>query len=113
MFDNIEQLEREITEFRQNILASKDLLSTMRSLVDAMKRQSSGVQTTTLSVVAKLDAQVIQLQNYANSTLQGLISRLDSCLEESKALASKTAGLINEDNKALMKKLCWKSSTNL
>ena len=54
MFENMEQLEREIKEFEQNILASKDLITSIRDTADAVVIQNQTVETQIGKVVVQL-----------------------------------------------------------
>ena len=41
MFNNIDELEKEIQEFQDNIIASNKLIQTLQDVIEALKGQSN------------------------------------------------------------------------
>lgn len=56
MFENVEQLEKEIIEFEQNVLASRDLIISLRNINDTIKSQNEMMGKELQKVVAQLKA---------------------------------------------------------
>lgn len=54
MFDNVKQLENEIKDFEQNILASKDLITTVRNVANAVSQQTDTMETESKAIIHEL-----------------------------------------------------------
>ena len=62
MFDNVKQLENEIKDFEQNILASKELVQNVKSVAEAVKQQTESVNSDVSRIINELQAVPGKLQ---------------------------------------------------
>ena len=56
MFDNVKQLENEIKDFEQNILASKELVQNVKSVAEAVKLQTESLNSESGKIMRELQA---------------------------------------------------------
>ena len=56
MFDNVKQLENEIKDFEQNILASKELVQNVKSVAEAVKQQTESLNSESGRIMRELQA---------------------------------------------------------
>ena len=72
MFEDIAQMEKEIEEFRKNIVASSEFIKGISDLTEATKKQKESVDSSSDALVKKLDACIEQFRADHNSALQAL-----------------------------------------
>ena len=72
MFEDIAQMEKEIEEFRNNILASSELIKGITELTEATKQQRASFQASSEALVKQLDACITQFKINHNDALQAL-----------------------------------------
>lgn len=100
MFDDIEQLEKEVQEFRQNMLGSTALLKSLDAIVLALKAQTTEFTTKSNEMTGKLDAQATAIQNKADDTLEKLVTNLTNCIAEIRKVSNEAADRLSAENKA-------------
>lgn len=100
MFDDIEQLEKEVQEFRQNMLGSTALLKSLDAIVLALKAQTTEFTTKSNEMTGKLDAQATAIQNKADDTLDKLVTNLTNCIAEIRKVSNEAADRLSAENKA-------------
>ena len=69
MFDNIEQLEKEIQEFRQNILASAGLIKSLDEIAAAVRKQQDEFGSSSTALLEKLEQSRTELKSQADTIL--------------------------------------------
>ncbi len=74
MFDDVEQLEREIQAFRENMLASSNLIRVLENLVKENERQNTNLS-------ANIENCTHDVKITSKDTLQKIDSKLDSCVK--------------------------------
>ncbi len=89
MFENVEQLEKEVQEFKENILASKELVRNLEQLVAATKAQQEQVAKSTDDLLRGIPASVEEKNNTLRGDVQKTADQMkaDSEAAFSKALA--------------------------
>ena len=84
MFENMEQLEREIKEFEQNILASRDLIASIRDTADAVASQNETVKIQIGKVVEQLKKVPADIDNHNAVHIQNLQESNKKYLEDTE-----------------------------
>ncbi|WP_294411280.1 hypothetical protein [uncultured Ruminococcus sp.] len=74
MFDDINQIEKEIEEFRNNILASSNLVKGISDLLEVVKNQSNSFSSSSNQLIEKLDNCIKQFKDDHDASLQTLSS---------------------------------------
>ena len=100
MFDDIEQLEKEVQEFRQNMLGSTALLKSLDAIVLALKAQTTEFTTKSNEMTGKLDAQATAIQNKADDTLEKLVTNLTNCIADIRKVSNEATDRLSAENKA-------------
>lgn len=72
MFDDIAQMEKEIEIFRNNILASSELIKGITDLTEATKQQSDSFKTSSEALIKKLDDCITQIKADHDEALRNL-----------------------------------------
>lgn len=78
MFESIDELEKEVQDFRQNILASKQLINSINQLTTTTKKQQERLATAAEALMKKLDATPAAIKT-DNSVL---LDELKSCIAD-------------------------------
>lgn len=78
MFDNIEQLEKQVQEFQENILASNKLLADIEALTSAVKNQQCGYEQASATLIQEIKGYVKNVTN-ESETLRGALSEDINC----------------------------------
>lgn len=73
MFDNVKQLENEIKDFEQNILASKDLVNGIKNIGESVKHQSELFEEETSRLSAELQSVPLKMQKVNEELTRQLI----------------------------------------
>ena len=84
MFEDIAQMEKEIEEFRNNIVASSELIKGIEDLTEATKKQKEAFDSSSVALVKKLDACIEQFKADHNSALQTLEDKNAATIDELK-----------------------------
>lgn len=84
MFKDIAQMEKEIEEFRNNIVASSELIKGIEDLTEATKKQKESFDSSSVALVKKLDACIEQFKEDHNSALQALETKNVATIDELK-----------------------------
>jgi hypothetical protein len=74
MFENIAQMEKEIEEFRKNIIASSELVKRIADLTEATKQHKDSFILSSETLIAKLDDCVAQFKSDHDNSLKALES---------------------------------------
>lgn len=82
MFENVAQLEQEVKDFRQNILASSELIKSIESLIAASKTQNETFAARSAELLTKIGASTVALQKSHDEALMKQI-------EENRALQTR------------------------
>lgn len=116
MFDNIEQLEKQVKSFQENILASSELLKGIDELIVALKAQQSSYQVSASELLTKMAAysdgvkkSAEELSTDVAKTVQGipfevekknslLINELRKCVEELENATREAVQKLSSDN---------------
>ena len=72
MFEDIAQMEKEIEVFRNNILASSELIKGIADLTEATKQQSDSFKTSSEALIKKLDDCITQFKADHDEALRNL-----------------------------------------
>jgi len=72
MFDNIEEMEKEIETFRQNIMASSELVESLSALTSETKRQREEFAAQSTALTQKVEGCVQQFKTDHDSALDAL-----------------------------------------
>ena len=70
MFENIEQLEREVQEFRKNILASSELVASFERMITQIKEQTRAFETASGNLDGSVRTHTEDLQKQIAACLQ-------------------------------------------
>ncbi|MCR4692257.1 MAG: hypothetical protein K5664_00045 [Firmicutes bacterium] len=62
MFEDIAQMEKEIEEFRKNIIASSDLINSIADLTKVTKEQKDSFDASAEKLIQKLDSCIVQFK---------------------------------------------------
>lgn len=81
MFENIEQLEKEIQAFRQNILASSELVKSMEEISAVVRKQQSDYAESSSALLDKMEQQRTELAE-RTATLLDQIEKLSKSVPE-------------------------------
>lgn len=81
MFEDIAQMEKEIEEFRSNIIASSELVRGIEDLTESIKQQKESFSASSNSLVKKLDACIEQFRSDHNASLQELNNSNSASIE--------------------------------
>ena len=84
MFEDIAQMEKEIEEFRNNIVASSELIKGITELTEATKKQKEAFDSSSEVLVKKMDACIEQFKADHNSALQSLETKNAATIDELK-----------------------------
>lgn len=82
MFEDITQMEKEIETFRNNIIASSELVEGIADLTEATKLQKDSLENSTQSLINKLDECIKQFKVDHNESLQTLSSNNSAEIEK-------------------------------
>jgi len=115
MFDDIQALEKEIEEFRHNILATQEFVSSVDKMIIAMKDQSKDYSKSYEEVLGKLQyyaetqkaesgALLVELANKNDTFISDAVSKLNETQQELIAGASNMIDTIKAQNEELSKK---------
>lgn len=70
MFEDIAQMEKEIEEFRKNIIASSDLINSIADLTKATKEQKDSFDASAEKLTQKLDSCIAQFRADHDSSIE-------------------------------------------
>lgn len=70
MFENIEQLEREVQEFRKNILASSELVASFERMITQIKEQTRAIEAASGNLQGSVKTHTEDLQEQIEICLQ-------------------------------------------
>lgn len=70
MFENIEQLEREVQEFRKNILASSELVASFERMITQIKEQTKAIEAASGNLQGSVKTHTEDLQEQIEICLQ-------------------------------------------
>lgn len=82
MFEDITQMEKEIETFRNNIIASSELVEGIANLTEAAKSQKDSLDNSTRSLINKLDECIRQFKADHDESLQTLSSNNSAEIEK-------------------------------
>ncbi|MCA1318380.1 hypothetical protein LC085_00535 [Bacillus tianshenii] len=82
MLDSIEQLEKEIETFHQNVAASNNLYKLISTLIEQIKKQEEEFSHSSTDLLDKISASTITIQENNNHSINELISRIHSQTSE-------------------------------
>ncbi|MEG1525783.1 MAG: hypothetical protein RR475_12320 [Clostridia bacterium] len=74
MFESVEQLEKEVQEFRKNILASSELIKSVEGLIAATKAQKESFSSETVELVTRMNAHAEAIQESYKAALSKMVS---------------------------------------
>ena len=95
MFENVAQLEKEVRDFQENILASKELVRNLEQLVVAAKAQQEQLAKSTDELLRDIPASVEE----KNSALRGDVQRIaDQMKADSEAAVSKALSEVRDSH---------------
>lgn len=100
MFEDIEQLEKEVQEFRQNMLGSTALLKSLDAIVAALMAQTAELSAKSAEMAGKMDSQSTAIQNKTDDTLQKLVANLADCVVELRKMTDGAVERLSAENKA-------------
>ena len=75
MFDNVEQLEKEIQEFRNNILASEDLLQRLNRIAEETQKEREALNASTNQLLQKMELQAQSMKQSTDRTITEQVAR--------------------------------------
>lgn len=89
MFENVDQLEREVREFQENILASKELVRNLEQLVVAAKAQQEQLVKSTDDLLRSIPTSVEEKNSALRAEIQQTADRMqaDSNAAVNKAIS--------------------------
>lgn len=99
MFEDIEQLEKEVQEFRKNILGSAALLKSLDTIVAALKAQTAELSAKSAEMAGKMDSQSTAIQKKTDDTLQKLVANLTDCAAELRKVTDGAVDRLSTENK--------------
>lgn len=82
MFDSVEQLEKEVQDFRSNILASSELIKSIEVLVAAVKAQEDDFAAKSKALATKMDSHTDGMKEDYKEALSELIKENNKLLDE-------------------------------
>ena len=82
MFEDITQMEKEIETFRNNIIASSELIEGIADLTEATKSQKNSLEKSTQSLISKLDDCIKQFKVDHDESLHTLSSNNSAEIEK-------------------------------
>lgn len=90
MFDNIEELEREVQKFRENILASSELVVSFESMMTQMKAQTKAFEAASSNLQDCVKAHTEEVQKQIDQMSASIEQRMTA---QSEGFASATQKL--------------------
>ncbi|MGM9773093.1 MAG: hypothetical protein ACI3YU_10695 [Segatella copri] len=99
MFEDIEQLEKEVQDFRKNMLGSAALLKSLDAIVAALKAQTAELSAKSAEMAGKMDFQSTAIQNKTDNTLQKLVANLTDCVAELRKVTDRAVEQLSAENK--------------
>ena len=105
MFTDIEQLEKEVQEFRKNIVGANALISSLDAIIDAIKKQTAEMASTSEKVTQKMDSQTTAIQTSSEETLKKLVDNLTTCVSELRGLNESAVAQLTAGNKENLEKI--------
>lgn len=93
MFESVEQLEKEVQEFRQNILASSELIKSIEGLIAATKAQKDSFASESSELLTKMDAHTEALKTSYAEALSKMVKENSKLVSD---LSSKGESLLRE-----------------
>ena len=91
MFNDIEQLENEIREFRKNILASNEMINVLDNAAESIK-----------AIDANLQKYAQDLSKQSSDNLESMVTQYKDALDGYRRITEKTAQDISSDNQMLI-----------
>lgn len=95
----MEQLEQEIEQFRQNILASAALLDNLDALVSVVRKQSDDFKSSSSGLLSKMDGHASDMKQASKETLDQMTAELDRCTAELRLVVDQAASRIDSDSR--------------
>lgn len=104
MFDDINALEKEIADFRQNILASNDLVKRLEDLTAGIRSQTRSFESASNAIQSSMEGQAASLKQVAEEALSRQVlqlaqtgqSQLASVVEQISALNLQHVRALND-----------------
>lgn len=81
MFEDVNEMEREIETFRKNVVASSDLVEGITRLTAETKKQKESFSASTEELLKKLDSCIEQFKNDHESALRALSNSNGAAIE--------------------------------
>ena len=72
MFEDIDQMEREIETFRKNIVASSELIEGITKLTEATRQQQESFSASADELIKKLDSCILEIMSDHETALKTL-----------------------------------------
>jgi chromosome segregation ATPase len=105
MFTDIEQLEKEVQEFRKNIVGANALINSLDAIIEAIKKQTAEMASTSEKVTQKMDSQTTAIQASSEETLKKLADSLTTCVSELRGLNESAVAQLTAGNKENFEKI--------
>ena len=102
MFNDIEQLEKEVQAFRQNMLGSASLIRSLEGLLDALKAQTRELSARSSEMTGRLDSQYASIQTKSDEVLNIMAQKLSAGVADMRAVTDGAAMRLSTDNKTYM-----------
>ncbi len=82
MFEDVDQMEREIETFRKNIVASSELVESISRLTEATRQQQESFSISANELIMKLDSCITEIKSDHESALQTLSRNNNALIKE-------------------------------
>lgn len=116
MFDDIQALEQEIEGFRNNILASQDLVTSIEKMIKVMKTQNDEYSRTYKDVLEELkrcvqlqkvesESQLNELKKQNETTINNAVEKLNSVQKEHIVKINEVESAINLNVEKMLKEM--------
>ena len=105
MFENVEQLEREIKEFEQNILASKALIQNIKEATAAIKEQNERFGDESDRLILRINEVPADIDETVKENINRLIEENKNITDGLSAIASEVKtyeGMIEDKYDAML-----------
>lgn len=90
MFENVEELEKQVKSFQKNILASSELIKEMTALVAAVKAQQQSAQSAGDTIVSEISNCTKTVKNVSEQSIKTLSAENESTLQAAVDAMNKT-----------------------
>ena len=98
MFTDIEQLEKEVQEFRKNIIGANSLVKSMDATVEAIKEQTKSLTISSELLTKEIKSEAASIRESSELNTQNIANDLDACILELKGINDNAIAVLKASN---------------